>query len=97
MKVTFAPEAEQDLVSAVEFVRDKNPTAAAQLYSNVTTLVRRLAEGDFEGPQHRLRSGAIVRSWPVPPYRIYYQRGTDALHIIRIYHQARRPIVRQSR
>jgi plasmid stabilization system protein ParE len=94
LKVTFAPEAEQDLLRAVEFVRAKNPSAAAQLHGNVTALVHRLAQGDFEGPQHRLRSGAIVRSWPVPPYRIYYQRGRDELHIVRIYHQARRPIVR---
>lgn len=94
MKITFAPEAEQDLVSAVDFVRSKNPTAATQLYSNVTTLLRRLAEGDFEGPRHRLRSGVLVRSWPIPPYRVYYQREADSLHIVRIYHQARRPIAR---
>ena len=94
MKVVFAPEAEQDLLAAVEFLRSRNAAVAAQLCGNITDVVRRLAEGDFEGPQRRLRSGAFVRSWPVPPYRIYYQRDEDALRIIRIYHQARRPITR---
>jgi plasmid stabilization system protein ParE len=94
LKVIFAPEAEQDLLTAMEFLRSRNPAVAAQLYSNITALVGRLADGDFEGPQHRLRSGAIVRSWPVPPYRIYYQRGENMLRIVRIYHQARRPITR---
>jgi plasmid stabilization system protein ParE len=94
VKIAFAPEAEQDLVKAVDFVRNKNPIAATQLYSNITAVVHRLAEGAFEGPRHRLRTGAIVRSWPIPPYRAYYQREGDTLHIVRIYHQARRPITR---
>jgi len=94
LKVIFAPEAEQDLLAALEFLGSRNPAVAAQLYRNVTELVRRLAEGDFEGPQRRLRSGAIVRSWPVSPYRIYYQRGENMLLVVRIYHQARRPITR---
>ena len=72
MKVIFAPEAERDFLAVVEFLAGRNPAAAARLYANVTELVGRLAEGDFEGPEQRLRSGAIVRSWPVPPYRVYY-------------------------
>ena len=94
MKVVFAPEAEKDLLEALEFLGSRNPAVAGQLYGNVSKLVSRLAEGDFEGPQHRLRSGAIVRSWPVSPYRIYYQRGENMFLVVRIYHQARRPITR---
>ncbi|MGD0839260.1 MAG: type II toxin-antitoxin system RelE/ParE family toxin [Polyangia bacterium] len=94
MKVIFAPEAEQDLSAALEFLGARAPAAAVRMYTNVSDIVFRLAEGDFEGPEHRLRRGAIVRSWPVPPYRIYYQRDEDALRIVRIYHQARRPITR---
>ena len=80
MKVIFAPEAERDLLAAVEFLSGRNPAAAMRLYTNVADIVGRLADGAFEGPEQRLRSGAIVRSWPVSPYRIY--------------HQARRPIIR---
>jgi plasmid stabilization system protein ParE len=94
LKVIFAPEAERDLLSAVEFLAGRNPAAAARLSAHVADIIGRLAEGDFEGPEQRLRSGAIVKSWPVSPYRIYYQRDEDALRIVRIYHQARRPIAR---
>jgi plasmid stabilization system protein ParE len=53
-----------------------------------------LADRAFEGPASRLRSGAIVRSWSVPPFRIYYQRHPVELLIVRVYHQKRRPIAR---
>ena len=57
-------------------------------------MLEHLADREFEGPASRLRSGAVVRSWGVPPFRIYYQRHPDELLILRVYHQARRPITR---
>jgi hypothetical protein len=36
----------------------------------------------------------IRERWPFPPFRIYYQRETDALLVVRIYHQKREPIAR---
>jgi plasmid stabilization system protein ParE len=94
VKVVFAPEADQDFDSAVDFLSGRNPFAAAQFVAGVKSLVSRLAAGDFEGPQQQLRSGETVRSWPLAPYRLYYQRTAEALRIVRIYHQARRPITR---
>jgi plasmid stabilization system protein ParE len=94
LKVVFAPQAERDLLAAVEFLAARSPASASRLYATVATVVGRLAEGDFEGPEQRLHSGAMVRSWPVSPYRIYYRRLPDEMQIVRIYHQARRPIVR---
>ncbi len=94
MRVIFAPEAEQDLNSAVAFLADRGSAAAAQLVAGVRSLVEHLANADFEGSQQQLRSGETVRSWPLPPYRLYYQRSSEALRIVRIYHQARRPIAR---
>lgn len=69
--------------------------AAANLDAEIEQCIERLAAQEFEGPVSRLRSGAVVRSWAVPPFRIYYQRHTDELLIVRVYHQARRPIARQ--
>ena len=51
-------------------------------------------EHKFDGPLSRLRSGASVRSWAVPPFRVYYQRHPDELLIVRVYHQKRPPITR---
>jgi len=46
------------------------------------------------GPSRCSPTGEVVRSWPVPPVRIYYQRGDDELTVLRIYHQARLPLTR---
>jgi len=94
LKVTYTEEAIADIVDAITYLNERNPTAAANLDADIARCIERLAEREFEGPVSRLRSGAVVRSWGVPPFRIYYQRHTDELVIVRVYHQARRPITR---
>ena len=94
MKILFAPEAEQDLDTAVDFLVGRNPPAAVQLVDGIRLLVSQLAEGEFDGPVQILRSGETVRSWPLPPFRLYYQRTDEVLLVVRIYHQARRLIAR---
>lgn len=94
MNVTYTEEALADIVEAITYLNDRSPTAAARLNAELSRCIDRIAASEFEGPESRLRSGAIVRSWPVPPFRIYYQRHPDALLIVRVYHQSRRPITR---
>ena len=94
MKVTYTEEAIADIVEAITYLNERNPTAAAKLDADIGECIERLADREFEGPVSRLRSGAVVRSWALPPFRIYYQRLTDELLIVRVYHQARRPITR---
>jgi plasmid stabilization system protein ParE len=45
-------------------------------------------------PSNACRGGMLVRSWPLPPYRIYYRRRDGYLEVMRVYHQARQPITR---
>lgn len=92
MIVNYTEEAIADIVEAITYLNERNPTAAANLDSEIERCIERLAAHDFEGPVSRLRSGALVRSWPVPPFRIYYQRHSEELLILRVYHQTRRPI-----
>jgi plasmid stabilization system protein ParE len=94
LKVTYTEEAVADIVEAIAFLKERNPTAAANLDTAIARCIERLADREFEGPVSRLRSGAVVRSWSVRPFRIYYQRHTDELVILRVYHEARRPITR---
>jgi plasmid stabilization system protein ParE len=94
LKVTYTEEAVADIVQAITYLNERNPTAAAKLDTDIARCVDRLADREFEGPVSRLRSGAVVRSWGVPPFRAYYQRHADELVILRVYHQARRPITR---
>lgn len=79
MKLLFSPKAEADLDTAAGYLGERNVMAALAFVERVRTVVRRLAVGEFEGIGQKLRSGECVRSWPVPPYRIYYQRTADVL------------------
>lgn len=94
MKTTYTEEAIADIVEAITYLNQRNPTAATNLDAEIARSIERLAAQEFEGPLSRLRSGALVRSWAVPPFRIYYQRHPAELLIVRVYHQTRRPITR---
>ena len=52
------------------------------------------ASGGVEAREVRLRDGRQVHTWPVPPYRIYCRKSADVFEVVRVYHQARRPIER---
>lgn len=94
MKVRFLDLATRDLRATVEYIAQRNPVAAQALSDRVLRVVEQLAAGDFEGPEQRLRSGRLVRSWPVPPLRVYYQRRAHELVVLRVYHHARRPLTK---
>lgn len=94
MIVTYTEEAIAEIVEAITYLNQRNPTAAANLDAEIAQGIERLAAQEFDGPVSRLRSGVLVRSWAVPPFRIYYQRHAEELLIVRVYHQARRPITR---
>ena len=94
MNVTYAEEAIADILDAITYLNERNPAAASNLDVDLAACIEHLAAGELEGPLPRLRSGSLVRSWPVPPFRVYYQRQPSVLLILRVYHQNRRPIVR---
>lgn len=56
-------------------------------------VIEQLADGVFDGPEQVLTTGERVRSWGLHPFRIYYQRSAVSFWVVRIYHQAREPIV----
>jgi len=74
LKVTYTEEAIVDIIEAISYLNKRNPTAAANLNAEMAQCIERLVAQEFDGPVSRLRSGVLVRSWAVPPFRIYYQR-----------------------
>ena len=94
MTIYFAPQAEADFAAVIGYLAERNPTAATELGQRIFTVIDKLARRELEGPQETLVSGDVVRSWPVPPIRVYYQRQQSALWLLRIYHQSQPPIVR---
>ena len=73
MNVTDTEEAIADILDAITYLHERNPAAASHLDTDLAACIEHLAAGDFEGPLSRLRSGSLVRCWPVPPFRIYYR------------------------
>ena len=92
MRIVVASEARDDLAAAGAYIAKDNPAAAARLLDRIREIVTLLAEGGLDGPRSEFHSGLEVRSWPVPPFRIFYRREADQLHVLRIYHQSRRPL-----
>jgi len=76
----------------VGYLVQRNPTAAADLDTRIFEIIDTRG-GDFDGPEETLHSGEVVHSWPVSPVRIYYQRQSNVLWVLRVYHQSRLPIV----
>jgi plasmid stabilization system protein ParE len=92
--VSFAPDAEEDFRAVIDFIAEHNLTAAADFSERLFSVIDQLEAGDFDGPEVELTAGDVLRSWAVPPVRIYYQRHGDVLWVARIYHQSRSPIAR---
>lgn len=72
MTVQFSPEAEADFAAVVGYLVERNPSAASEFADRILSVIDRLAEQQFEGPEQTLASGDVVCSWPVRPVRIYY-------------------------
>ncbi|MBI3621172.1 MAG: type II toxin-antitoxin system RelE/ParE family toxin [Nitrospirae bacterium] len=94
MTILVAPAAREDLAQAYRYIARENVAAADRVFGRIIEVIGLLASGRIEGRPVSLRDGRSVMTWPVPPYRIYYRKRTDAFEIIRVYHQARRPIER---
>jgi plasmid stabilization system protein ParE len=83
-----------DVEAALDYLVEHSPPAAQKLATGIVSLVERLATEPLEGPEHLLQSGDRVAGWPYPPFRIYYQRTSGGLLVVRVYHQRREPITR---
>jgi len=92
MTVVFSPQARADLSEVYEYIRSDNPKAADKVLAHIVEVIGLLATDAMEGRSVVLRDGRQVQTWPVPPYRIYYRKNLERFEVLRVYHQARRPI-----
>ena len=49
MKVTYTEEAIADIVDAITYLNERNPTAAVNLDAEITRCIERLAVQEFDG------------------------------------------------
>ena len=95
MKLVLTPAAEADLSEARDYLARISPRAAEDLLNRFDTLAETLASGLVRGREVTLEDGRVVRAWSMPPYTIYYRETADAVEVVRVYHQARRPLEQQ--
>ncbi|MEY4706266.1 MAG: ParE toxin of type toxin-antitoxin system, parDE [Nitrospirota bacterium] len=94
MTIVVSLQAGKDLQEAYEYIHKDNPIAADRVLAHIVEVIGMLAAETVMGREVLLRYGRWVKTWPVPPYRIYYRVSGQELQVIRVYHQARRPIER---
>jgi hypothetical protein len=70
LKVAYTEEAVADIVEAISSLNERNPIAAANLDAEIRC-IERLAVAGVRRPCVPVRSGPLVRSRGVPPFRIY--------------------------
>jgi plasmid stabilization system protein ParE len=92
--IRYARSARLDLVAILEFLMERDPGAAERTAERIEATIANLADGLFDGPEQRLLTGELLRSWAVPPFRVYYDREGDDLVVVRIFHQSRQPITK---
>ena len=94
MSVHYSRTAARELRAQIDYLAERSPQAARKLAAAIGALLADLDADVFDGPEVSLRSGRLVRSWPLPPLRIYYRREQKGVYVIRIYHLPRRGITR---
>ena len=94
MTILVSPQAREDLKQGYQHIAKDSVEAADRVLARIVEVIGMLASGLVEGKEVVLHDGRRVQTWPVPPYRIYYRKSTDKFEVIRVYHQARRPIER---
>jgi toxin ParE1/3/4 len=92
--VVFSPDARQDVFDLYGYIFVDEPAAADRVMDRISAALALLDEQKVEGREAVLRSGKRVRLWLVSPYRLYYRRQGKVLQVVRVYHEARRPIER---
>jgi plasmid stabilization system protein ParE len=53
LKVTYTEEAVADIVEAITYLNERNPTAAANLDAEIARCIERLGAQEFDGPVSR--------------------------------------------
>lgn len=92
--IVFSRRAREELLEAFGYILFDDQAAADREIDRILAALRLLAEQKVDGREVVLQSGQRLRLWLVAPYRVYYRRQGDTLQVVRVYHQARRPIER---
>ena len=91
MKVELSSPALRDLEEILQYIKNKNPTAAGRVRSFIFIALQRISRHP-EAAQ-KVANRPNIRRLPLVqyPYIVYYEVSVESITIVRILHTARRP------
>jgi plasmid stabilization system protein ParE len=92
--IVISLQARADLREIHGYIARENAAAADRELARIAEALSLLSAGSVDGREVVLRDGRRVRVWLVASYRLYYRRTGKRLQVVRVYHQARRPMER---
>ena len=96
MKIRFAHAAKISLYSAINYIRQDNPTAAADFLKRVEKTLRRLEKHPESGRRIPEYPELIYRELLVLPYRFFYRIEGKTIWIVAVWHTAQVPVEPES-
>jgi len=95
MKLVIRPEAEAELLQAIDWYERRGPGLGADLLRCVDACLERIRRHPEAYPVvHRSARMAIVRRFP---YLVLYRALGDSISVIAIFHAKRDPIIWRKR
>lgn len=92
MKIRFANTAKISLHSAINYILQDNPTAAANFLERVEKTLRRLAKHPESGRRIPEYPELPYRELLVIPYRFFYRVDGKTIFIVAVWHAAQVPV-----
>lgn len=89
LPIIRSAQSEQDLIAIWRYIANDNPTAATQLLERIDSRIQQLAQFPDMG-EHQPQFGERIRRVIEGNYQIFYDALPDAVHVLRIYHAARK-------
>ena len=91
MKIRFAHTAKISLHSAINYIRQDNPTAAVDFFNRVAKTLRRLEKHPESGRRIPEYPELPYRELLVLPYRFFYRIEGKTIFIVAVWHTAQIP------
>lgn len=94
--VEFSAVAHAELDEVLEYIAQRNPTAAIRLRAAIGAVLTALAAPAprLDGPPALLTTGVPCRRCFVHPVTLYYDRTPGLIVVLHVHHHAREPIAR---
>jgi len=91
MRVRFTQQAERQYLETLRYIASKNPAGAVTVMRRAEVVVAQLRAHPHSGHVIPEYPDLPHRELPVPPYRLFYRIGDDAVWITAVWHARQLP------